>query len=380
MKDIRNSPEYNQWKNEVKHRDGNACRRCGFENNLHVHHIKPFKKYPEFAIELDNGLTLCGNCHSLLRGKEESTDLQTFLGDDTNIGEQLKAIDGSFSNYLQRQLQSKTQRVRDSGVSALFSHLKVYPNSLDEMLPHLIYLVDSENWADESNTKRQAIRWLERMQTSTVTPKQQAMHDEYLELTIADEITALEVRQDLDASNMKLLKALKNPETEAEHELRNESVEFMVADEITALEGLDDLDDFEREVLEALKAVQAKAIQIISRQVISRYEKRIQQQRIEQQRIAEQERLRQENEKKQAEQRSQRAETKRQQEIISKYGSLKAYERAQKTESIMKHLRGLGAISLMALPFILLFIWADVPSIGIIILILFFVCVAVSAN
>ena len=371
MKDIRNSSKYNQWKNEVKHRDGNACRRCGFENNLHVHHIKLFKKYPEFAIELDNGLTLCGNCHSLLRGKEESTDLQIFLGADANIGAQLKAIDGSFSNYLQRKLRSKTQRTRDSAASALFSHLQVYPSSLDEMIPLLIYVVDSEDWADEGTTKRQAIGWLERIQTSTVTPKQQAMHDEYLELTIADEITALEARQDLDASNMKLLKALKNPETEAEHELRNESVEFMVADEITALEGLDDLDDFEREVLEALKAVQAKAIQIISRQVISRYEKCIQQQRIEQQRIVEKERLRQENEKRETEE-------KRQQEIISKYGSLESYERAQKTESIMKHLRGLGAISLMALPFILLFIWADVPPIGIIILILFFVCCCVS--
>ena len=150
MKDLRNSPEYSQWKNEVKKRDGNACRRCGFENNLHVHHIKLFKKYPEFAIELDNGLTLCGNCHSLLRGKEESTDIQTFLGDDTNIGEQLKAIDGNFSNYLQRKLRSKTQRTRDSAASALFSHLRVYPNSLGEMLPLLIYIVDNEDWADES--------------------------------------------------------------------------------------------------------------------------------------------------------------------------------------------------------------------------------------
>ena len=169
MKDIRNSPEYNQWKNEVKHRDGNACRRCGFKNNLHVHHIKPFKKYPEFAIELDNGLTLCGNCHSLLRGKEESTDLQTFLGDDVNIGEQLKAIDGSFSNYLQRKLRSKTQQTRDSAASALFSHLKVHPNSLDEMLALLIYVVDSENWADESTTKRQAIGWLGRIQSLAAT-------------------------------------------------------------------------------------------------------------------------------------------------------------------------------------------------------------------
>ena len=62
------------------------------------------------------------------------------------------------------------------------------------MLSLLMYLVDSENWADESTTKRQAIGWLERLQTSTVTPKQQAIHDEYLELTIADEITLLEAR------------------------------------------------------------------------------------------------------------------------------------------------------------------------------------------
>ncbi len=328
MKDIRNSPEYNQWKNEVKHRDGNACRRCGFENNLHVHHIKPFKKYPEFAIELDNGLTLCGNCHSLLRGKEESTDLQTFLGDDANIGAQLKAIDGGFSNYLQRKLQSKTQRTRDGAALALFSHLKVYPNSLDEMLSLLMYLVDSENWADESTTKRQAIKWLERIQTSTVTPKQQAIHDEYLELTIADEIVVLEAKPSLFYFEEEMLKALKNPETAAEQELRNDHGEFLIANEIAALEARQDLNAFQVEVLEALKAVQAEAIQIINIQVISRYEKRVQQQRVEQQRIAEQERLRQENEKREAEE-------KRQQEIISKYGSLEAYRRHQNIESFV---------------------------------------------
>ena len=326
MKDIRNSPEYNQWKNEVKHRDGNACRRCGFENNLHVHHIKPFKKYPEFAVELDNGLTLCGNCHSLLRGKEDSTDLQTFLGNDTNIDGQLKAIDGNFSNYLQRKLQSKTQRIRDSAVSALFSHLEVYPNSLDEMLLLLIYLVDSENWADESTTKRQAIGWLERIQVSAVTPKQQAMRDEYLELRIADEIKALEARQDLNAFQMEVLKALKNPETAAELELRDEYVEFTIADDIAELEATKNLDAFETEVLEALKAVKAEAIQVTSRQTISRYEQRIEQKRVEQQRIAEQERLRQENEKRVAEE-------KRQQEIILKYGSFEAYEKHQRSEN-----------------------------------------------
>lgn len=317
MKDIRNSPEYNQWKNEVKRRDSNACRRCGFENNLHVHHIKPFKKYPEFAVELDNGLTLCGNCHSLLRGKEESTDIQVFIANDSNIGEQLRAIDGSFSNYLQRKLRSKAQRTRDSAISALFSHLKIYPNSLDEMLSLLIYLVDSENWADESHTKRQAIGWLKKIQTSTVTPKQQELRDEYHEFVIADEIKRLEAREDLGAFEIEVLNALKNPETAAEHKLRKEYVELTIANDITELEEMENLDAFETEVLEALKAGQTEATR-----VINRYEKRVQQRRIEQQRIAEQERLDGKTKKKEVEQ-------KRQEEIISKYGSLEAYEAHQ---------------------------------------------------
>ena len=29
----------NTFKNEVKTRDGYVCRRCGFDKNLHVHHI-----------------------------------------------------------------------------------------------------------------------------------------------------------------------------------------------------------------------------------------------------------------------------------------------------------------------------------------------------
>lgn len=279
-----------------------------------------------------------------MRGKEESTDIQAFLGGDANIGAQLKAIDGNFSNYLQRKLQSKTQRIRDSAVSALFSHLKVYPNSLDEMFPLLVDIVDSENWPDESSTKRQAIGWLERIQTSAVIPKQQAMRDEYLELRIADEIKALEARQDLNSFQMEVLQALKNPETAAELELRDEYVEFTVADDIAELEATENLDAFETEVLEALKAVKAEAIQVTNRQTINRYEQRIERQRVEQQRIAEQERLRRENEKKEAEQR-------RQEKIISEYGSLEAYEahqsRKEKYENIKFQVGCIGGPMLM---------------------------------
>lgn len=198
------------------------------------------------------------------------------------------------------------------------------------MLPLLIYLIDSEHWADEGFTKHQAIGWLEKKQTSAVTPKQQVMHDEYLELMIADEIKTLEARQDLNAFQMEVLKALKNPETAVELELRDEYLEFTIADDIAELEATKNLDAFQTEVLEALKAVQAEKTK-----VISRYEKRVQQRRVEQQRIAEQERLRQENEKREVEE-------KRQQEIISEYGFLESYRRGQNIESFLTPLFFLG--------------------------------------
>ena len=378
MKDIRNSPEYNQWKNEVKHRDGNACRRCGFENNLHVHHIKPFKKYPEFAIELDNGLTLCGNCHSLLRGKEESTDLQTFLGDDASIGEQLKAMDGSFSNYLQRKLQSKTQRARDSAASALFAHLKVYPNSLGEMISLLIDVVDSENWSDESHTKRQAIKWLktEASNPSQSTPNETSSSSPTPPNLVTPETTRPSVVRMSDGTEVpakEYVRAALNKQrtylNSEWHQIRPNASKQ--ADTLASAETNTPAESPDLKIQTSKNAYQSQKIQTTAAmQAISRYEQRVEQQRVEQQRITEQERLRQENEKREAEE-------KWQQEIISKYGSLEAYERHQKTEALIEHIRGLGVISLMALPFTLLCIWADAPG-GIIFVILFFGYVFVS--
>lgn len=395
MKDIRRAPEYNQWRNEVKRRDGNACRRCGFENNLHVHHIKPFKKYPEFAIELDNGLTLCGNCHSLLRGREESMNLEAFLDNDTSIGEQLRAIDGSFSNYLKRKLESKEQRTRNDAVSALFSHLQIYPSSLSEMLPLLVAMVDSENWPDESLTKRQAIQWLQKVleqreirtqgALGNITMEQQVVLDDWDAVVIEVMIDDLLLKKEgslfkaLAEDEQALLEALRAAEGDRTHEqqaLVNEQLELENAKTLEEFEAREVLDELEMEVLEALKArtlQKAQEAETAAIQVVSRYEQRIEQQRVERRRIAEQERLRQENEKREAEKRQQ-------EEIISQYGSLEAYEKYQKTENLIENLRGLGGISLIALPFILLFIWTDAPPVSFIILILFFVCIAVSAT
>ena len=82
----------NTFKNGVKKRDGNVCRRCGFNKNLHVHHIMPRSAYPSLEFLESNGVTLCGNCHSLLKEKESETDLRIFLPDDPSIDEQLQEL------------------------------------------------------------------------------------------------------------------------------------------------------------------------------------------------------------------------------------------------------------------------------------------------
>lgn len=59
----RTTPEYKRFKKAVLDRDGYCCVICGATDHLHVHHIKPFKKYPELRTDIDNGITLCADCH-----------------------------------------------------------------------------------------------------------------------------------------------------------------------------------------------------------------------------------------------------------------------------------------------------------------------------
>ena len=67
------------WAKKIKDRDGEACLRCGFDRNLETHHIMPVDVYPEYIREDINGLTLCRNCHSKLKGKELTTNLLEFI-------------------------------------------------------------------------------------------------------------------------------------------------------------------------------------------------------------------------------------------------------------------------------------------------------------
>jgi len=61
---IRHSIEYKLWRDEVFKKDNYTCIWCGKKDELEADHIKPFHKHPELRFEIDNGRTLCRDCHS----------------------------------------------------------------------------------------------------------------------------------------------------------------------------------------------------------------------------------------------------------------------------------------------------------------------------
>ncbi len=64
LKRLRNSLEYRLWRDAVYKRDDYTCVWCGKRGmTLNADHIKPFAYYPELRFAIDNGRTLCLDCH-----------------------------------------------------------------------------------------------------------------------------------------------------------------------------------------------------------------------------------------------------------------------------------------------------------------------------
>jgi len=61
-----NTTEYNfallSWSKSVKKRDNNTCKICGGVGDI-AHHIEYKCRKPELSLDINNGVTLCSECH-----------------------------------------------------------------------------------------------------------------------------------------------------------------------------------------------------------------------------------------------------------------------------------------------------------------------------
>jgi len=61
---IRKSSKYKQWREKVFQRDDFTCQICGERGGeIHADHIKQFAYFPELRFNVENGRTLCVDCH-----------------------------------------------------------------------------------------------------------------------------------------------------------------------------------------------------------------------------------------------------------------------------------------------------------------------------
>ena len=66
---MRKQQEYRIWRDSVFTRDNYICQSCGLKTGgghrveLNADHIKPFALFPELRFAINNGRTLCKECH-----------------------------------------------------------------------------------------------------------------------------------------------------------------------------------------------------------------------------------------------------------------------------------------------------------------------------
>jgi len=63
-KKIRTSLAYQNWRKSIFERDNYTCQECKIiGGKLNADHIKPFALFPNLRLDINNGRTLCEECH-----------------------------------------------------------------------------------------------------------------------------------------------------------------------------------------------------------------------------------------------------------------------------------------------------------------------------
>jgi hypothetical protein len=67
-----------EWRIAVFVRDNHICQQCGNKGEIHAHHIKAFAEYPDERFNIENGITLCIDCHGKIHNKNFKPNNQKF--------------------------------------------------------------------------------------------------------------------------------------------------------------------------------------------------------------------------------------------------------------------------------------------------------------
>ena len=87
LKRIRNSNQYQEWREFVFKRDDYTCQCCGKRGvTLNAHHIESFADNEDLRFDVNNGITLCEECHAI----EHPGSFHDLYGAYHNTREQLE--------------------------------------------------------------------------------------------------------------------------------------------------------------------------------------------------------------------------------------------------------------------------------------------------
>lgn len=71
---MRKNADYRRWRSEVFERDNYTCQNCGDNKggNLEAHHLEPWENNKELRYIVNNGVTVCRDCHAKIHDKPDS--------------------------------------------------------------------------------------------------------------------------------------------------------------------------------------------------------------------------------------------------------------------------------------------------------------------
>lgn len=67
LSEVKSRDDYKvkKWSKEVREKYNHKCANCGDNRKTHAHHIWSWSRHPMDRVNIDNGILLCVNCHSL---------------------------------------------------------------------------------------------------------------------------------------------------------------------------------------------------------------------------------------------------------------------------------------------------------------------------